>query len=407
MHALRFEPAERPFMKIFALTSLVLLASPVEARQAEDPSELQQQREEAFAKLLTGSTLQGFTTLYEGEQGVSGKEALQEDSYTLKRVSKRDDGKWVFEAVIHYGDRPVPLAIPLPVEWAGETPVISVTDLAVPFMGTYNARVLFHGDQYVGVWSGADYGGHIFGRVVRAQGEGESASGLPPSATDGRAPDKRGSGERDKDEQGMEQAGVHWPSYRGHQAAGQAGGFAVPDTWDLESGENVRWRIPVEGLAHSSPVIWGDRIFVTTAVREAGDQELVVGLYGSIAPVQDESSFRFELHCYDKTSGEALWKRLVWSGVPAIARHPKGSHAASTPAVDSERVVAFFGSEGLYAFDHDGEPLWETNFGVLDSGYYADEAAQWGFASSPVLHEGPVVVPVSYTHLTLPTILLV
>lgn len=327
----------------------------VEARAA-----IQAEREAAFAALLTGAKLEGFTTL-------SNEEGLKADSYTLSKVSKQDDGRWKFEAIIHFGKRPVPMAMSLPVEWAGDTPVISVTQLAVPFMGTYDARVLFHGDQYVGVWSGKGYGGHIFGQVVR------------PSTVEGAG---RSAG-----------AGADaWPSYRGPSASGIAEGYALPTSFDVTTGERVRWRVAVPGLTHSSPVIHGDALFLTTAVRVDGDQELKVGLYGDIGSVNNEGAFRFGVRCLDKRTGELRWERTAWEGVPAIKRHPKGSHAASTPACDAERVVAFFGSEGLYCFDHSGELLWKRDFGVLDSGFFMVKDAQWGFASSPVLHDGKVIV---------------
>ena len=326
------------------------------------------QREAAFEKLLTNVRLEGFTTL-------STQEGLKPDSYTLNKVSKQPDGRWKFEAVIHYGTRPIPMAISLPVEWAGDTPVISVAGLAVPFMGKYDARVLFHGDQYVGVWTGDGYGGHIFGKVVPQ----------PAEALVEPAPAPTGGGESVR-------ATTDWPQYRGPNASGIAEGYTLPASFDVTSGENVRWRIPVPGLAHSSPVIHGDKLFLTTAVRIDGDQELKVGLYGDIAPVEDTSEFRFEVHCFDKRTGAPLWQKVAWYGVPAIKRHAKGSHAASTPAVDAERVVAFFGSEGLHCFDHDGNLVWKRDFGVLDSGFFMVKTAQWGFASSPVLHDGKVIV---------------
>ena len=188
--------------------------------------------------------------------------------------------------------------------------------------------------------------------------------------------------------------GARWPQFRGPFARGVGAGPPVPTSWDLESGENVAWQAEIPGLAHSSPIVWGDRVFVTTSVRDGGGEELKVGLYGDIAPVEDDAQHEFRLLCLDRKTGEILWSKTAFRGVPAIARHPKGSHAASTPAVDAERVVAFFGSEGLFAFDHDGEPLWDRQFGVLDSGFYMVEDAQWGFASSPVLHEGKVYVQV-------------
>ncbi|MEM6674095.1 MAG: PQQ-binding-like beta-propeller repeat protein [Planctomycetota bacterium] len=349
-----------------AALPLVLFAAQSEAPDAA----VQAEREAAFAALLSGSELVGYTTITD-ENGELTSEELEKDSYTLKSVTKLEDGRWKFEAVIHYGGRPIPIAFPLPVRWAGDTPMIDVNDMAVPFMGKYSARVIFHGDQYVGVWSGDGYGGHIFGRVVKAE-----ADAAAPAAAGG----------------DDEQASADWPQFRGHAASGVAEGFEVPAAFDIESGENVKWRIEVPGLAHSSPVIHGDRLFVTTAIRADGEQQLEVGLYGDIVSIEDESEFRFELHCFDKNTGERLWKRVCWSGKPVIKRHRKGSYAASTPAVDDDRVVAFFGSEGLYAYDHDGELLWSRDFGVLDSGFFMVKTAQWGFASSPVLHEDRVIV---------------
>lgn len=337
-------------------------------------------REAAFAKLLTNVKLEGFTTL-------STEEGLKADSYTLTKVAKEADGKWRFEAVIHFGKRPVPMSIALPVEWAGDTPVIAVTALAVPFMGTYDARVLFHGDQYVGVWTGKGYGGHIFGKVVPQQtAPAEGASDAEAGGSPGATPAPREGGDA------AAAASTDWPQYRGPSASGLAEGYSLPTSFDVTSGENVRWRTAVPGLAHSSPVIHGDKLFVTTAVRSDGEQELRVGLYGDIAPVEDTSAFRFELHCYDRRTGERLWERVAWEGVPAVKRHPKGSHAASTPAVDGERVVAFFGTEGLYCYDHAGNLQWKREFGLLDSGFFMVKTAQWGFAASPVLHDGRVIV---------------
>jgi outer membrane protein assembly factor BamB len=162
--------------------------------------------------------------------------------------------------------------------------------------------------------------------------------------------------------------------------------------WNVEEGTNIRWRTPIPGLAHSSPVIAGDRIFVTTAIREAGEDELKVGLYGSIAPVGDDSPHEFRVLCLDKNTGEILWDELAVNAVPAVKRHPKGSHAASSPATDGRYVLAFFASEGLYCYTIDGELKWKKDFGVLDSGYFMVKDAQWGFASSPVIHGDKAIV---------------
>ena len=186
--------------------------------------------------------------------------------------------------------------------------------------------------------------------------------------------------------------GLDWPSFRGPGARGLAQSANTVAEWNLEDGTNILWRKPVPGLAHSSPVISGDRIFVTTAIREAGEDELKVGLYGSIAPVKDDSPHEFRLMCLDKTTGQVLWDELAVRAVPFVKRHPKGSHAASSPATDGRFVLAFFASEGLYCYTVDGELRWKKDFGVLDSGFWMVRDAQWGFASSPVIHGDKVIV---------------
>ena len=185
----------------------------------------------------------------------------------------------------------------------------------------------------------------------------------------------------------------NWPSFRGHHADGNGAG-TPPAAWNVETGENVLFRVAVPGLGHSSPVIWGERLFVTSSVPEGEEASLKVGLYGDIAPVVDEPPQRYVVLAYEKRSGELLWQRTAFEGTPAIRRHTKASHTNSTPATDGNVLVAFFGSEGLHAYDLDGDPLWSRQFGVLDSGYYVVRTAQWGFASSPVVHDGRVIIQV-------------
>jgi outer membrane protein assembly factor BamB len=184
----------------------------------------------------------------------------------------------------------------------------------------------------------------------------------------------------------------NWPQFRGPRAGGVAPGAATPTEWDVASGKHVKWKTPVPGLGFSCPTVWGDRLFVTTAVKEGEEQKVRVGLYGDIQPVDDEGPMRFNVLCLDKRSGKVLWERTAHTGVPKIKRHPKSSHANPTPATDGEHLVAFFGSEGLYCYDLDGKLLWKKDLGVLDAGFFMAKEAQWGFASSPVIHDGKVVV---------------
>ncbi len=361
----------------FALVPL--LALPAFAQSDDALSE----REAAFSRMLTNARLVGFFTADD-----AADDELHKDSYLIKTVSKIDDKTWRFEAVIEMGGMSFPFALPLPVEWAGDTPVLSVTDMAFPMVGTYTARVLFYDDQYVGVWTGKEHGGQMFGRVVREEepsaGDGDEGNGSAGG----------GPGARVEDERTTFKAGVDWPSFRGPGALGVADEHPTATEWNVEDGTNIKWRIAVPGLAHSSPVIWGDKLFVTTAIRASGAQELKVGLYGDIAPVEDDSEYTYETHCYDKNSGELRWKRAAWTGVPAIKRHTKGSHAASSPATDGKRVLAWFASEGLYCYDMQGELQWKHDFGVLDSGYYQVKDAQWGFSTSPVLFDDRVIAQV-------------
>jgi outer membrane protein assembly factor BamB len=160
----------------------------------------------------------------------------------------------------------------------------------------------------------------------------------------------------------------------------------------VETGEGVRWKTPIPGLAHSSPVVWGDSIFLTTAVNTEGGSHLKVGLYGSIDPVPDEPVHRFVLYRIDRRTGKILWERTAHEGVPRRPRHPKSTLANPTPATDGRRVVAFFGSEGLYCYDMEGTLLWKKDFGPLDAAFFVAPDAQWGFASSPVIHDGVVYI---------------
>lgn len=184
----------------------------------------------------------------------------------------------------------------------------------------------------------------------------------------------------------------NWPSFRGEYARGIAEGFSTPVTWNVADSKNIKWKTEIPGLGHSSPIIWGDYVFVTTAISGKDSPELKVGLYGSIAPVDDETEHLWKVFCLDKNSGRILWEQTSHKGVPKVKRHPKATHANSTPATDGQHVVAFFGSEGLYCYDFQGKLLWKKDFGILDSAFFMVPTAQWGFASSPVIHDGVVVV---------------
>ena len=186
--------------------------------------------------------------------------------------------------------------------------------------------------------------------------------------------------------------GIDWPSFRGPAARGVAEGTPAPATWDVPGNRNVRWRVPLPGLSHSSPIVWGNHVCTASAVSGQSNPELKVGLYGDIASVNDATKHQWLVLCLDKATGKTLWQRTAHTGVPKVKRHTKSTHASSTLATDGRYILAFFGSEGLYAYDMKGNLVWKKDFGLLDSGFFMAPEAQWGFASSPIIHEDKVIV---------------
>jgi outer membrane protein assembly factor BamB len=187
---------------------------------------------------------------------------------------------------------------------------------------------------------------------------------------------------------------INWPAFRGVEAQGIADGKAVT-SWNADSSEgalrNVVWNTAIPGLAHSSPAIWGNKIFVTSAVSAAGTAPLRVGLYGDGDSADDNGEQSWVVYCLDKTTGKILWQRVATKNAPKTKRHTKATHANATPVTDGQRVVVFFGSEGVYSYDLDGKLLWKKDLGTFDVGPSGYDL-QWGTASSPVLFEDKLVL---------------
>jgi len=127
----------------------------------------QEDLEKQFAEMLSGSTLVGKFT----EEKTPRPEPMKpaEDRYTLTKVQKLYGDNWLFVARIQYGEHDVSVPIMLPVKWAGDTPVITVTDAKIPGLGTYTARVMFYRGEYAGTWSGGNHGGHLWGKIERGK----------------------------------------------------------------------------------------------------------------------------------------------------------------------------------------------------------------------------------------------
>ena len=142
-------------MKVAVVLSVVLLAS-CGKKPAVDV-------EAQFEKMMTGAVMVGHSTL-DGKEGLSG-----EERYSIDRVAKIGGDTWMFQARMKLGEHEIPLPIPVTIKWAGDTPVIEVTDMAIPGMGSYTARVVLYRDHYAGTWSGKDHGGQLFGNIIHVR----------------------------------------------------------------------------------------------------------------------------------------------------------------------------------------------------------------------------------------------
>jgi outer membrane protein assembly factor BamB len=184
----------------------------------------------------------------------------------------------------------------------------------------------------------------------------------------------------------------NWPQFRGEYARGTTGEQELPMRWDVPKNSGVLWKTPIEGLGHSSPIIWGDHLYVTTAVSAEGKPELKVGLYGDGDSAQDMGQQRWLLICLDKRTGKVEWQREGHKAKPSVARHTKATHCNSTPATNGKFIVTFFGAEGLFCFDMSGKPVWKKDLGRLEGGPLEFDTMEWGFASSPIIEEDKVIV---------------
>ncbi len=183
----------------------------------------------------------------------------------------------------------------------------------------------------------------------------------------------------------------NWPQFRGPGATGVAEGTAQPVKFDASTSLNVRWKTAIPGLSHASPVVWGNKVFVVSAVS-VGKDETRFGLFGDVAPVKDDPKHAWKVYALDKATGKILWEQTAYEGIPKVKRHPKSSHAASTPVTDGKYLIVNFGSEGLYAYSLDGKLLWKQDLGLLDAGWFYDVDYQWEYGSSPIIFKNLVIV---------------
>jgi outer membrane protein assembly factor BamB len=176
-----------------------------------------------------------------------------------------------------------------------------------------------------------------------------------------------------------------WPQFRGPQSTGVADDPNLPDTWS--STRNVVWKTEIPGSGWSSPVVWGDRIFLTSVISTVAPEAPKKGLYfGGNREGIPADEHRWMVYAVDWKTAKIVWEREVHRGVPASAHHLKNTYASETPATDGERVYAYFGNLGLFVFDMEGKPVWSQPWGPFRTRY------GWGTASSPVLYKDRIYV---------------
>jgi outer membrane protein assembly factor BamB len=182
----------------------------------------------------------------------------------------------------------------------------------------------------------------------------------------------------------------HWAQWRGPDGQGIAHDEGVPLEWSPT--KNVAWKTAIPGRGHSSPVVWGDRIFLTTAVEGEvvpGAKAVTHLLEGKefVHPdgVGADRKHSLKLVALDAKTGRILWERTAWEGTPYDTRHKRGSYASPTPVTDGTLVHAYFGSEGLYTYDYQGRLKWSWKTGGIAS-------FGVGVGTSPVLFGKLVIV---------------
>lgn len=174
------------------------------------------------------------------------------------------------------------------------------------------------------------------------------------------------------------QAQENWPQFRGPGARGVGESARLPVVWG--AGTNVAWRSEVPGRGWSSPIVWGDRVFVTTAVSEGAEEAPKKGLYfGGERPQPPAQRHHWQVLCLDWNSGKTLWTTEVHAAPPQTPHHVKNTYASETPVTDGERVYAYFGSLGVFCLDIAGKVVWSRLFPPHKM------AHGWGTAASPVL----------------------
>lgn len=181
----------------------------------------------------------------------------------------------------------------------------------------------------------------------------------------------------------------NWPAWRGPTASGVASAAADPPLrWDEKT--NIKWKAPVPGRGSATPIVWGDQVFVVTAVptdrvATPADQPAEDPRFPT-RTTRPNRFYRFEVYSFDRLTGKLRWKRLATEAVPHEGHHQTHSYAAGSPTTDGTRLYVSFGSFGIYAYDLNGTLLWRREPGRLRT------RLGWGEAVTPVIHGDALIL---------------
>ncbi len=175
----------------------------------------------------------------------------------------------------------------------------------------------------------------------------------------------------------------NWPGWRGPGSLGISSEKGIPVQWD--QAKNVKYKVAVPGLGHSSPIVWGNRIFVTTAVNDDPAEADWQKGFPRVERKPDASEIAWKVLCYDRDTGKLLWERTAIRRKPLNQRHTKNSYASQTPVTDGAHVYVFFADQGMYCYDFEGKLIWSRDLGAFPM------RNGWGTGSSPVLYKNFVI----------------
>lgn len=183
---------------------------------------------------------------------------------------------------------------------------------------------------------------------------------------------------------GQARADENWPQFRGPGSLGVSADATFPDKWSAT--ENVAWKTDLPARSWSSPIVWGDRLFLTSVVNSGQSEQPKKGLYFGGERAKPTSAHQWKVLCLDLATGKVRWEKTVHAGTPPMPVHLKNSYGAETPVTDGERVYALFGGVGVFALTLDGADVWSKRIEPRRMRF------GWGTAASPALHDGRLFV---------------